>query len=396
MTDALYAGIMSGTSLDGVDAVVAAFPKETALSFSGKDFREPFCELRGSAFVPFPAALREELFALQEAGADELARSARVANALADLYAQATQEAARQAGVEAAQLRAVGVHGQTVRHCPTEAWSCQLNNPARVAEHLGIDVVADFRSRDLAAGGQGAPLVPAFHAAMFGSAAKHRVIINIGGIANLTDLPPQGVVRGFDSGPGNVLLDTWYARHQKGAFDHDGAWAASGQSSPALLAALLNEPFFSKAPPKSTGRDLFHPAWLAAHLASFSSLSPADVQATLLQLTATSIAVAVSKEAAGSEEIFVCGGGAYNTALISALRALLAPRTVQATDALGVSAQHVEALAFAWLACETLARRPGNLPAATGAKGLRVLGAVYPGCAEPGIRDQESGGRGFV
>ncbi|MDR0250376.1 MAG: anhydro-N-acetylmuramic acid kinase [Burkholderiales bacterium] len=376
MTDALYAGIMSGTSLDGVDAVIVAFPEETG-SPSSCRFS---CELRGSAFVPFPATLREELLALQESGADELARSARVAITLADLYAQATQEAARQAGVEVTQLRAVGVHGQTVRHYPDEAWSCQLNNPARVAEHLGIDVVADFRSRDLVASGQGAPLVPAFHAAMFASASKHRVIVNIGGIANLTDLPPQGTVRGFDTGPGNVLLDAWYARHWEGAFDRNGAWAASGQPYPALLAALLSEPFFSKPSPKSTGRDLFHLAWLDTHLASFSSLSSADVQATLLQLTATSIAAAISKEAAMSEEIFVCGGGAYNTALMKALNILLTPRTVKTTDALGVSAQHVEALAFAWLARETLARRPGNLPAVTGAKGMRILGAIYPGC----------------
>ncbi|MDR2172593.1 MAG: anhydro-N-acetylmuramic acid kinase [Burkholderiales bacterium] len=374
MTDALYAGIMSGTSLDGVDAVIAAFPEGADASFS--------CKLKSSAFVPFPAALREALLALQESGADELVRSARVANTLADLYAQATQEAARKAGVEVVQLRAVGVHGQTVRHCPAEAWSCQLNHPARVAEHLGIDVVADFRSRDLAAGGQGAPLVSAFHAAVFGSALKHRVIVNIGGIANLTDLPPQGTVRGFDTGPGNVLLDTWYARHQKGTFDRDGAWAASGQPSSALLAALLSEPFFRKPPPKSTGRDLFCSAWLDAHLASFPSLLPADVQATLLRLTATSIAAAVSEEAAATEEIFICGGGAYNTALMNALNALLMPRVVQPTDALGVSAQHVESLAFAWLARETLARRSGNLPAVTGAKGTRVLGAIYPGRAK--------------
>ncbi|MDR2016941.1 MAG: anhydro-N-acetylmuramic acid kinase, partial [Burkholderiales bacterium] len=368
MADTFYAGVMSGTSLDGVDAIIAVFPEKT----------DSFCQLRGNAFVPFPATLRETLLALQKSGADELARSAHAANALADLYAQAVQEAAQQAGIKVAQLRAVGVHGQTVRHCPNEAWSCQINNPARVAEHLDIDVVADFRSRDLAADGQGAPLVPAFHAAIFGSTSKHRVIVNIGGIANLTDLPSQGVVRGFDTGPGNVLLDAWYAQHQKGTFDRDGAWAASGQVPPALLAALLGEPFFQKPPPKSTGRDLFHLAWLDAHLASFPLLSPADVQATLSQLTATSIATAISKEAATAEEIFVCGGGAHNAALMNALSVALAPRAVQPTDVLGIAAQHVEALAFAWLARETLARRPGNLPAVTGAKGARVLGAVYP------------------
>ncbi|MCL2873012.1 MAG: anhydro-N-acetylmuramic acid kinase [Betaproteobacteria bacterium] len=377
MADTLFAGIMSGTSLDGVDAVIASFSEETNTSLHC----QLHCQLRGSAFVPFPPTLRETLLALQSSGDDELARSARVANTLADLYAQATLDAARQAGVNVAQLRAVGVHGQTVRHCPSETWSYQLNHPARVAEHLGIDVVADFRSRDLAAGGQGAPLVPAFHAAMFRSASKHRGIANIGGIANLTDLPPHGIVSGFDTGPGNMLLDAWYARHHEGTFDRNGAWAASGKVSPALLAAMLREPYFDKPPPKSTGRDLFHPAWLAAQLAAFPSLPPADVQATLLQLTATSIAAAVSKNA---EELFICGGGAYNTALINALSNLLRPRVVSATDALGVSAQHVEALAFAWLARETLARRPGNLPTVTGAKGHRILGAIYPGVPETG------------
>ena len=371
MADTLFAGIMSGTSLDGVDAVIASFSDEKPLR----------CQLRGSAFVPFPKTLREELLALQTSGDDELARSARAANALADLYAQATRDAARQASVNVTQLRAVGVHGQTVRHCPSEAWSTQLNHPARVAEHLGVDVVADFRSRDLAAGGQGAPLVPAFHAAMFRNDSTHRVIVNIGGIANLTDLPPHGVVSGFDIGPGNVLLDTWYARHHEGTFDRNGAWAASGHVSSALLAAMLREPYFDQPPPKSTGRDLFHSAWLSAQLAAFPSLSPADVQATLLQLTATTIAAAVSKNA---EEIFICGGGACNTALMNALRALLTPRAVNATDALGVSAQHVEALAFAWLARETLARRPGNLPVVTGARGTRILGAIYPGVSETG------------
>ncbi len=370
MTDAFYAGVMSGTSLDGVDAVIAAFPEKTGIPFS--------CVLRGSASVSFPEALRAELLALQTPGADELARSARAANALADLYAQAVREAARQAGMDVTQLRAAGVHGQTVRHCPDEAWSCQLNNPARVVEHLGIDVVADFRSRDLAAGGQGAPLVPAFHAAMFGGTSKHRVIVNIGGIANLTDLPPQGSVRGFDTGPGNVLLDAWYTQHRQGTFDRDGAWAASGQVSSALLAVLLDEPFFRRRPPKSTGRDLFNPAWLNTHLTSFPSLSPVDVQATLLRLTATSLAAAISENAAAAEEIFVCGGGAYNTALMEALTVALAPRTVRATDVLGVAAQHVEALAFAWLARETLARRAGNLPEVTGSRGKRILGAVYP------------------
>jgi anhydro-N-acetylmuramic acid kinase len=239
-----------------------------------------------------------------------------------------------------------------------------------------MTVVADFRSRDVAAGGQGAPLVPAFHAALFGGDV-HRVVINVGGIANITDLPPAGPVRGFDTGPGNALLDLWHARHRSGTFDDDGAWAASGRVDAALLDDFQAEPYFARTPPKSTGRDLFHAAWLDARLEG-SKLASADVQATLLALTAGTIATAIRTECAGAAEILVCGGGANNSALMAALGRELAPRIVATTAQYGVAVEHVEALAFAWLAREALAGRPGNLAAVTGARGPRVLGAIYP------------------
>jgi len=362
----LYAGVMSGTSLDGVDVVVADFAPG-----SGRP-----CELLAAVAVPFASSLHDDLAALQHAGGNELARSARAANQLADLYAEAITSAAKAAGIAVAELVAAGVHGQTVRHRPELGYTIQLNNPARVAERAGVTVVADFRSRDVAAGGEGAPLVPAFHAAIF-ACGIHRVVVNIGGIANLTGLPPGGAVCGFDTGPGNVLLDAWHARHRAGRCDIDGAWADSGHIDPALLEAFLAEPFLARRPPKSTGRDLFDAAWLDAALAAHRA-APADVQATLVAFTARTIADAIRAECAGASEVLVCGGGANNPVLMRALTGELAPRAVTTTAALGVAVEHVEALAFAWLAREALAGRPGNLPAVTGARGSRILGAIYP------------------
>lgn len=361
-----YAGVMSGTSLDGIDAVVADFAPA-----SGRP-----CELLAATTLPFPSALRDELAALQRAGDDELARAARTANILADLYADAILATVQSAGISVADLVAAGVHGQTVRHRPDQGFTLQLNNPARVAERAGVTVIADFRSRDIAAGGEGAPLVPAFHAALF-AGATHRVVVNIGGIANLTDLPPDGAVRGFDTGPGNVLLDTWHARHRGGGYDIDGVWARTGRIDHALLDTLLAEPFFARRPPKSTGRDLFDARWLDAALDG-RPVAPADVQATLVALTARTIGDAIRAECPGASEVLVCGGGAKNPALMSALAVGLAPRALATTAALGIAVEQVEALAFAWLARETLAGRPGNLPAVTGALGARVLGAIYP------------------
>ncbi|HVN36046.1 MAG TPA: anhydro-N-acetylmuramic acid kinase [Casimicrobiaceae bacterium] len=362
----IVAGVMSGTSLDGVDAVIADF----APTAGGT------CRVLVAAHIPFAPELRTELLALQRATSDELARSARAACALADVYATGILAALAEAGLDADDVIAAGVHGQTVRHRPDEGWTLQLNNPARVAERAGVTVVADFRSRDVAAGGQGAPLVPAFHAALFRSRA-HRVVVNLGGIANVTDLPPQGPVRGFDTGPGNALLDLWHERHRKASFDRDGAWSRSGRIDEALLAALLAEPYFARNPPKSTGRDLFNAGWLDARLGG-RAIAPADVQATLVALTARAIADAIRTHCVQATEMLVCGGGAKNAALMEALGRELAPRAVRTTAALGVAVEHVEALAFAWLAREALAHRPGNLPEVTGARGLRVLGAIYP------------------
>ena len=362
----VYAGVMSGTSMDGVDAVIADFAPATGAP----------CALLAAVQLPFARDLADELMGLQRSGADELARAARAANALADLYGDAINAARDRAGLGAADIVAAGVHGQTLRHRPEEGWTLQLNNPARVAERAGVPVVADFRSRDVAAGGEGAPLVPAFHAALFGREA-HRVVVNLGGIANLTELPVHGPVLGFDTGPGNVLLDLWHARHRGAAYDRDGAWARSGRVDDALLTALLAEPYFARTPPKSTGRDLFHGDWLDARLAG-CAIAPADVQATLVALTARTVGAAVAIHCAAATEVLVCGGGARNAALMDALTTVLAPRTVATTAAHGVAVEHVEALAFAWLARETLAGRPGNLPSVTGARGLRVLGAIYP------------------
>jgi len=362
----LYAGVMSGTSLDGVDAVLADLAPDTGEA----------CRLLAAAHLSFGEALRAELLALQHAGRDEFARGARAANALADAYAQALAAALTAAGVSAREVVAAGVHGQTVRHRPDQSWTLQLNNPARVAERAGMTVVADFRSRDIAAGGQGAPLVPAFHAALFGGDV-HRVVVNVGGIANVTDLPPGGPVRGFDTGPGNVLLDLWHRRQRGAAFDRDGGWARSGQVDDSLLASFVAEPYFSRIPPKSTGRDLFDAAWLDRRLEG-RTLPPADVQATLVAFTARTIADAVRRQCASASEALICGGGANNTALMDAITRELVPRTVATTAALGVAVEHVEALAFAWLARAALAGRPGNLPEVTGARGSRVLGAIYP------------------
>jgi len=365
----LYAGVMSGTSLDGVDAVVAEFAALPAAPVA----------LLGATHVAFPSVLRDELMALQAGGDDELARAARAANALADLYAMAITDACTAAGIAAHDLLAAGVHGQTVRHRPEQGFTVQLNNPARVAERAYVTVVADFRSRDVAAGGQGAPLVPAFHAALFGRPDRHRVVVNIGGMANLTDLPPRGMVCGFDTGPGNVLMDLWSARHRGVTYDADGAWAAQGNVDAALLAALQDEPFFAAAPPKSTGRDLFHARWLDHRLHALGWHGRhEDAQATLTALTARTIADAIRGYAASAAEILVCGGGGCNATLLRMLAQELAPREVTTTAVHGVAVDHVDALAFAWLAREAIEGRPANLPAVTGARGKRVLGAIYP------------------
>ena len=362
----LFAGVMSGTSLDGVDAVLADFAPGAAP-----------CRPLAATHIDFPTELRDELLALQSSGPDEIVRAARAANKVSHLYVYALRSVCYAAEVEPHDVIAAGVHGQTVRHRPHEGWTVQINNPAWVAEHAYITVVADFRARDIAAGGQGAPLVPAFHAAMFAARDLHRVVANVGGIANVTDLPPRGDVRGFDTGPGNVLLDMWHARHRGASFDAGGAFAASGIVDAKLLASLLKEPYFAAPPPKSTGRDLFNADWLA-HAFGHWTGRPEDAQATLAALTARTLANAVRAHCKGAQELLLCGGGAKNADLVQRIAAELSGVKVATTDSIGIASDHVEALAFAWLARETIGGRPGNLPAVTGASGPRVLGAVYP------------------
>jgi anhydro-N-acetylmuramic acid kinase len=359
----LYIGLMSGTSLDGVDGVLA-------------DFGDGAIRTVDAAFAPFPPALRAELMALQAKSDNELEREAIAANGLAAAYAACVAALLPAADRPVA---AIAAHGQTIRHRPELGFTRQTNNPSLLAELTGIDVVADFRSRDVAAGGQGAPLVPAFHEAAFGKPGVTRVVVNIGGIGNISVLHGDGRVTGFDTGPGNVLIDLWIARHQGEAYDENGAWGASGKVDPALLAILLDEPYFHQPAPKSTGRDLFHAEWLDARLARCPGLAAEDVQATLTRLTAVTIARAIKDESPKVDAVYVCGGGAYNSTLLRDLAAELGGNVVvDSTAALGVAPNRVEALAFAWLGCRFMQREPGNLPAVTGAKGLRVLGALYP------------------
>jgi anhydro-N-acetylmuramic acid kinase len=359
----LYIGMMSGTSLDGVDGVLA-------------DFGDGAIRTLAAAFVPFPDALRAQLMALQASGPDEIEREALIANRLAGLYAECVAELLPAA---TGPIVAIAVHGQTIRHRPELGFTRQTNNPSLLAELCGIDVIADLRSRDVAAGGHGAPLVPAFHAARFGAPGTVRAVVNIGGIGNISVLHADGRVTGFDTGPGNVLMDLWIARHQGHAYDADGAWAASGLVDPALLGILLDEPYFALAGPKSTGRDLFHADWLDARLASLPhAVAPQDVQATLAALTVTTIARAIHDASRDVTAVYVCGGGAENGELMRQLAAALPQATVQSTAVLGVAPNRVEALAFAWLGYRFTQRLPGNLPAVTGAKGERILGALYP------------------
>ncbi len=354
---------MSGTSLDGVDAVLVDFQRSPWLPIA-------------SHSLAYPSEIRAEALALNERGADELGRAALLGVALSQLYADATRALLDSAGVDAADVIALGCHGQTVRHRPDRGYTVQVVNGAVLAERAGICTVCDFRSRDIAAGGQGAPLVPAFHAARFRSPDTHRVLVNLGGIANLTDLPLDGPVGGFDIGPGNILLDSWAQSHQRAPFDRDGTWAARGTVIEPLLAAMLAAPYFAAPPPKSTGREEFNHAWLARFAPERHSA--ADVQATLAELTAASVAGAIERHCASATEVLLCGGGAQNGHLVRRLAARLPGRKLADTGVLGLPPKLVEASAFAWLAREALAARPGNIPSVTGAAGPRVLGAIYP------------------
>ncbi len=353
---------MSGTSLDGIDVALCRFDNS--------------CELIATHFLPYPNALKCELLALHEPSPNELEASILLGNQLACLYAEAVNKLLAVNKKTASEITAIGCHGQTIRHRPELGFTLQIGNNALLTELTNITVVGDFRSRDIAAGGQGAPLVPTFHQAMFGDSTKNRAIVNIGGIANITYLAKNGDVLGFDSGPGNMLLDSWAKLRLGKDYDANGAWAATGVVHESLLFDMLSEPYFALPPPKSTGRDLFNNHWLKQHQL-YPHLRPQDIARTLVALTAHSIVGALSK-CGNVDEVYLCGGGAHNKLLVGALHGLLGAVAVRTTKNLGIDVDWVEAVAFAWLAKQAIDNKPSNLPAVTGAKGLRVLGGIYP------------------
>lgn len=366
--DGLYLGLISGTSADGIDAALVRFSPRT--------------ELLAATTVAYPPALRDEVLALsQQPAGFSLDRFGELDALIGEAFAQAALALLAKAGFPASDVVAIGSHGQTLRHRPDgpQPFTLQVGDPHRIAERTGIVTVADFRRRDVAAGGQGAPLVPAFHAALFADAGEDRAVLNLGGIANLTLLPQQGEVRGFDTGPGNGLLDAWALRHRGLGYDTEGRFAAEGSPCDALVEACLRDAYFALPPPKSSGRDHFHLGWLDAQLQALGhSLSPADVQASLVELSARSIANDLRRWQPRTRRVLACGGGVHNPVLMQALARAIAPASLQTTAAFGLDPDFVEAAAFAWLARETLAGRPGNLPSVTGATGPRVLGAIIP------------------
>jgi len=375
MTEQYFVGLMSGTSLDGVDAALVAFS-------------QPF-KVLNTHFLPYPSAIKKTILALQHPAENELETAALLGNLLATLYAQAVNELLNKSEIKANQIKAIGCHGQTIRHQPQFnqqiGYTLQLGNAALLAERTQITVVSDFRTRDIAAGGQGAPLVPAFHAEIFSSNSLNRAIINIGGIANITYLPKASVMQnnlvfGFDSGPGNMLMDAWIKQHLNVDYDQNGQWAAKGKVIDTLLNELLSEPYLKLCPPKSTGRDLFNDAWLNQYL-SQKKYAAEDVARTLIKLTACTIIDALATHCSATDEVYICGGGAHNRLLMQDLQALLAERfsgniPLKTTDAFNIGADWVEAIAFAWLAKKCMDGETASLPAVTGAAGARILGII--------------------
>lgn len=368
----LFVGLISGTSADGIDAALVRFDAAQ------------HCELVLGRTYPWQDALRARLVALGQGGdAQSLEELGTLDVQIADAFAEAALALLDEAGVGAADVNAIGSHGQTVRHRPEGAlydgrhpFTWQLGDGHRIAERCGIATVADFRRRDVAAGGHGAPLVPAFHAAQLHAADEDRAVLNLGGIANYTLLPASGAVRGFDTGPANCLMDAWHLLHRGGAYDADGGFAAQGECDPELLARLLDEPWFALPPPKSTGREHFHLDWVRSRLSGNERVE--DVQATLLELSAITIADALRAQQPDTRRVLACGGGVRNAQLLRAIAAQLPDVVLESTAAYGLDPDFVEAMAFAWLARQTLAGLPGNLPSVTGARGPRVLGVVYP------------------
>ena len=365
MAGTLFIGLMSGTSLDGVDVALV-------------DFKTQHPQLIATHFLAYPADLRAQILALQHPTANELESTCLTGNQLARLYAEAVNALLEINQISAQNITAIGCHGQTIRHRPELGFTLQIGNNALLAELTHITVVGDFRSRDIAAGGQGAPLVPAFHQAIFAHPQKNRMIVNIGGIANITFLAKTGEVLGFDSGPGNMLIDSWTKLRFGKDYDANGAWATTGIVLDSLLFNMLAEPYFALPPPKSTGRDLFNDSWLKQHLL-YPHLRSQDVARTLVELTAQTIVDAIFKTCHAVDDVYLCGGGAHNALLVDCLKAKLGNKIELAnTDALGVGVDWLEAVAFAWLAQQTLAGKTSNLPEVTGASGARILGAIYP------------------
>ncbi|MCY9847474.1 anhydro-N-acetylmuramic acid kinase [Pectobacterium jejuense] len=366
MRSGRYIGVMSGTSLDGVDVVLAAIDEHTVAQ------QASYCH-------PIPQDIKMAILGMCQGQAVTLSALGQLDTRLGILFAEAVLTLLKETELGAQDITAIGCHGQTVWHEPTGDAPCtlQIGDNNRVAALTGITTVGDFRRRDLAYGGQGAPLVPSFHHALLLHPVERRIVLNVGGIANLSLLVPGAPVRGYDTGPGNMLLDAWIWRYCAQPYDKDAAWAMSGQVNPLLLRRMLTDPYFALRAPKSTGREYFNLGWLERMLAGLPPIAPQDVQATLVELTAVSIAEQVLL-VGGCERLLVCGGGARNPLIMARLSALLPGIEVSTTDECGVSGDDMEALAFAWLASRTLSGLPGNLPSVTGASQETVLGAIYP------------------
>ena len=366
-----YIGLISGTSADGIDAAL--------VRFDGGDNTPLHAELIAARTLPWQPDVRARLVWLGQGGAlDSLDELGELDAQVGEAFAEAALAILETAGIERSQVAAIGSHGQTVRHRPYVAhpFSLQIGDAARIVERTGITTIADFRRRDVAAGGHGAPLLPALHHALLHDPGEQRAVLNLGGIANLTLLPSDGAVRGFDTGPANALMDLWCHEHTGRPYDEAGAWGATGQVDAALLERLLGDPWFAQPPPKSSGREHFQRKWLAPHLRS--GAVPVDVQATLRELTARTIAEALHASQPDTQRVLVCGGGVHNPVLMETLRQVLPGVALASTAEFGLDPDHVEAMGFAWLARQTLAGKPGNLPTVTGAAGPRILGAIYP------------------
>lgn len=369
-----FVGLMSGTSMDAIDAALVEIEGDAV-------------RLIETHSHPWPGTLIQRIRALAQSGATSLDELGELDALAGDCFAEAATGLLRKAGQGPETVAAIGSHGQTLRHRPDRqpAYTLQIGDPNRIAQRTGITTIADFRRRDMAAGGQGAPLVPAFHAACLSHPEEHRVVVNVGGIANITALPAKPdnpssePVQGFDTGPGNCLLDAWVSRQRRLPFDRNGDWAATGRPIAELLRHLLADPYFQRPAPKSTGTEYFSHAWLREKLQGFGDADPADIQATLLRLTTDSVAGAIRNYAPRTGRVLVCGGGVHNRSLMRQLGESMSPVPVGSTIELDLDPDWIEAMAFAWLAERTLRRAPGNLPSVTGATQSVVLGAIYPG-----------------